>query len=552
MKLKGSQIITEVLLEQGVDTIFGYPGGAALEIYDALYEKRDVIKHYMTAHEQGAAHAADGYARATGKTGVVFATSGPGATNLVTGIATAYLDSIPMVAITANVGRALTGKDSFQEVYIGGITLPITKHNYVVQSVESLADIVREAFLIANSGRKGPVLIDVPKDITAALCEYTPAPAVKPERPLAVSQEGLEQVSAMINESKKPVVYFGGGVVSSEATAQLQELIHKACLPACNTIMATGVLPCSDPLSLGMVGMHGSVAANKAIDEADLVIAIGTRFSDRVALNTEKFAQNAKVVHIDIDPSEICKNVKTYYGIVGDVKAVLEGLIPLVSEVSDRDWLREIDGWKAREYKHPVMDGLLPHQVIEAIADEVGEDGIIATDVGQHQMWTAQYSRRSKPRTLLTSGGLGTMGFGYGAALGAQVGMPDRKVVHITGDGSFHMNMNEACTAVSYDLPVVTVILNNNALGMVRQWQRAFYAERFYSTTPNRKTNYVKVAEGFGMRGYHAETLDELKAALKAAFEGEGPAWIECVIDSDERVLPMIAPGRTVQDIVVE
>ncbi|MBQ9930740.1 MAG: biosynthetic-type acetolactate synthase large subunit [Firmicutes bacterium] len=552
MKLKGAQIITEVLLEQGVDTIFGYPGGAALDIYDALYEKRDKIQHYLAAHEQGAAHAADGYARATGKTGVVFSTSGPGATNLVTGIATAYLDSIPLVAITANVGRPVTGKDSFQEVYIGGITLPITKHNYVVTKVEDLADTLREAFLIAGSGRKGPVLVDVPKDISVAMCEYTPQPPVKPETLTMIPQAGLEQVAKMLNESKKPLVCFGGGIVSSEASAELLELVKKASLPACHTIMAQGCLRYDEPLNLGMLGMHGNMVANKAVEQCDLLLAIGTRFSDRVALNTQKFAPNAKIVHIDIDPSEICKNVLAYYSVVADVKAVLQGLIPLVKEVADRDWLAEIEGWKAKDYKPPVSDDLLPHNIIQAILDAAGEDAIIATDVGQHQMWSAQYSKRIKPRTFLTSGGLGTMGFGYGAALGAQAADKTRNVVHITGDGSFHMNMNEACTAVSYNLPVVTVILNNNALGMVRQWQRAFYHQHFYQTTPNRKTDYVKVAEGFGLRGYRATTLDELKDALKKAFEGEGPAWIDCVLDSDAKVLPMIPPGKTVEDIVLE
>ena len=552
MKLKRAQIITEVLLEQGVDTIFGYPGGAALDIYDALYEKRDQITHYLTAHEQGAAHAADGYARATGKTGVVFSTSGPGATNLVTGIATAYLDSIPLVAITANVGRPVTGKDSFQEVYIGGITLPITKHNYVVTRVEDLADTLREAFLIAGSGRKGPVLVDVPKDISVAMCEYTPKPPVKPETLTMIPQEGLEQVAKMINESKKPVVFFGGGVVSSEASAELQELVKKATLPACHTIMASGCLRYDEPLNMGMLGMHGTFLANKAVDQADLVLAIGTRFSDRVALNTQKFAKNAKIIHIDIDPSEICKNVLAYYSVVADVKAVLQGLIPLVNEVSEREWVKEIEEWKAQDYKPPVGDGLLPNNIIQAIIDAAGEDSIITTDVGQHQMWSAQYSKRIKPRAFLTSGGLGTMGFGYGAAIGAQAADKTSKVVHITGDGSFHMNLNEACTAVSYNLPIVTVILNNNVLGMVRQWQRAFYNQHFYQTTLNRKTDYVKLAEGFGLRGYRATTLDELKDALQKAFAGEGPAWVECVLDSDEKVLPMIPPGQTVQNIVLE
>ncbi|MBQ5765742.1 MAG: biosynthetic-type acetolactate synthase large subunit [Clostridia bacterium] len=551
MLLTGAEIIAEVLIEQGVDTVFGYPGGSVLNIYDALYAYSDKIKHYMSAHEQGAAHAADGYARLTGKTGVVISTSGPGATNLVTGIATAYMDSVPLVAITGNVPTSLIGRDSFQEVYIAGITMPITKHNFTVRSVEELADTLRQAFLIANEGRPGPVLVDIPKDVTINKTSFenkTPE-IVEDDRRL----KHLEKVADLINASKFPVVYFGGGVRISGAEDELYELLHKANIPATYTMMAAGVLGYNDPLSMGLVGMHGSRTANLAVDNADLVLAIGTRFSDRVALNANKFARRARIVHIDIDPSEVNKNVAVDTSIIGDVKKVLTALIPMVDKADHTDWLEQIALWKAKDYT-PKDDAtvLKPHQVMGAICDIAGEDTVYITDVGQHQMWAAQYIRHVKTRSFLTSGGLGTMGYGYGAAIGAAVADGgNRPIVHITGDGSFHMNMNEACTAVSYNLPVITVIMNNSVLGMVRQWQKTFYGKRYSSSEPERKTNYSAVAAGFGATGFRCTNLDEFKAAFTKALELKGPVWIECVIDREEAVLPMIPAGGTVDDMII-
>lgn len=554
MKLTGAEIIVEVLIEQGVTDIFGYPGGAAINIYDALYMKKDKIKHYLTAHEQGATHAADGYARATGKTGVMLATSGPGATNTVTGIATAYLDSVPMVVITANVGRDLIGKDSFQEVFIAGITQPITKHNYAVRDVELLAKTLRDAFKIAGSGRKGPVLVDVPKDITGAVCEFTPQPKWQEEKRPSAPESELASVAGLIKKSLRPVVCFGGGVISADAGEEMAQFIEKTRIPACRTIMGTGVVGFGDELDLGILGMHGSMAANKAVDECDLLITMGMRFSDRVALNTKDFAPHATVVQFDIDESEIRKNVNADYAIVGDVKSELSALIPMVEGRERPQWLKACSQWQEhdkRVYENG-FDGLRPMEIMEVIGEVCGENAVIATDVGQHQMWAAQFCKKTKPRGFLTSGGLGTMGFGYGAAIGAQVGRPDAKVVHVTSDGSFHMNMNEACTAVSYNLPVVTVILDNKVLGMVRQWQKSFYGGRYSETDPQRKTDYVKVAQGFGARGYMAETKADFEKALREAFAEEGPAWIVCPINKDERVLPMIPGGGTVRSVICE
>ncbi len=550
MKLNGSEILLNVLMEQGVDTVFGYPGGAVLNIYDALYKYSDKIKHYMTAHEQGAAHAADGYARATGKTGVVFATSGPGATNLVTGIATAYMDSVPMVAITGNVPSVLIGCDSFQEVYITGITMPITKHNFVVRRVEDLADTVRRAFRIAGSGRPGPVLIDIPKDVTAKVCEYTPAPAVEITRTGDIKGD-VREVAELINRSERPFIYFGGGVKLSEAGDELRELIVKGDIPAAYTLMAAGVLGYGDENNLGLMGMHGNYSANNATAHSDVLIAIGTRFSDRVALNTEKFAENARIVHIDIDPSEISKNVTADYSIIGDIKNVLSEMLPHIRPAKHDRWHEHIALWREKDYKPADSDSeLKPHFIIEKACELAGEQAIYVTDVGQHQMWAAQFLHHAAPRNFLTSGGLGTMGYGYGAAIGAQISKPECKVVHFTGDGSFHMNMNEACTAVSYGLPVISVIFNNNALGMVHQWQDAFYDGRFSSSEPNRATDYKKVVEGFGGRGYHCQTPAEFEAAMKEALALDVPVWIECVVDRAEKVLPMIPGGKTVEDTI--
>ena len=553
MKLNGSEILTEVLIEQGVDTVFGYPGGAVLNIYDALYKYSDKITHILSAHEQGASHAADGYARATGKTGVCIATSGPGATNLVTGIATAYMDSVPMVVITGNVGKGLIGRDAFQEVYITGITMPITKHNFMVQDVNELADTIREAFRIANTGRKGPVLIDITKDVTAAVTEFENKAKIEIVDDTVVDMEQLKVIANVINNAEKPVVMFGGGVVSSNASEEALQLVEKANIPSCHTLMAAGVIGYNNPLNLGLLGMHGSYTTNKAADEADVLIAVGTRFSDRVALDTNEFAKKATIIQIDIDLSEINKNVAVDHYVIGDVKAVLNALLPLIEKRDRTEWLKALDEFKAVDYKPQDDDSqILPHQLIGAICDMTGEDTVVVTDVGQHQMWAAQYVHHVNPRGFLTSGGLGTMGYGYGAAIGAKAGLGDaKKVVHITGDGSFHMNLNEGCTAVSYNLPVITVIMNNQVLGMVRQWQTCFYGRRFSQTDPHRQTNFVKLAEAFGATGYYADTIADFKTAFEKALKADGPVWIECAIDKDERVLPMIPAGKTVNDIMM-
>ena len=462
MKLTGSQIFVEVLVEQGVDTLFGYPGGAVLNLYDELYKNSDRIRHVLTAHEQGASHAADGYARATGRTGVVLATSGPGATNLVTGIATAYMDSVPMVAFTGNVATTLLGKDSFQEAYIEGITMPITKHNYTVRRVEDLADTMRAAFRIAQSGRKGPVLVDIPKDVTAAVCEFTPKEPELIRTVTSYNEEDVQKAAAMINEAKRPIVYFGGGVRSAAGCQPLRDLLTKADIPATYTLMAAGVLSYGEEHNLGLLGMHGCYTANKAIDEADLVIAVGTRFSDRVALNPDAFAKRAKIIQIDIDPSELGKNVDIDLSLTGDASYVLQAILPHVKEAKHADWMDQIHAWQAMDYKPVDSDTeLKPHQIINEICEQAGPEVVYVTDVGQHQMWAAQYLHHTKSRGFLTSGGLGTMGFGYGAAIGAQMALGrDARVVMLTGDGSFHMNLNEACTAVSYELPIITVIFN--------------------------------------------------------------------------------------------
>ena len=550
MILNGSEILANVLIEQGVDTVFGYPGGAVLNIYDALYKYSDKIHHYMTAHEQGAAHAADGYARSTGKTGVVIATSGPGATNLVTGIATAYMDSVPMVAITGNVSTNLIGCDSFQEVFITGITMPITKHNFVVRKVDELADILREAFRIAQSDRPGPVLVDIPKDITAAKATYVPMEKITEPRTEKIVGN-IDEIADLINRAERPFIYFGGGVKISEASNELRELIMKADIPSAYTLMAAGVLGYGERNNLGLMGMHGNYSANCAANRADVMLAIGTRFSDRVASNTSKFGHNSKIVHIDIDSAEINKNITADYSIIGDVKAVLTKLLPKIKKADHSAWLEKIAIWKNDDYIPEDSDTeLKPHFVIETACKEAGEDAIFVTDVGQHQMWAAQFLHHVKPRNFLTSGGLGTMGYGYGAAIGAKIANPDVPVVHFTSDGSFHMNMNELCTAVSYNIPVVTVILNNKVLGMVRQWQSVFYDRRFASSEPERVTDYVKVAEGFGATGYHCETPAEFEEAMKKALKANGPVWIECVIDREEKVLPMIPAGGTVHDTI--
>ena len=554
MRLTGSQIFVEVLIEQGVDILFGYPGGAVLNLYDELYKSSERIRTVLTAHEQGAAHAADGYARATGRTGVVLATSGPGATNLVTGIATAYMDSVPMVAFTGNVATSLIGRDSFQEAYIEGITLPITKHNYTVRRVEDLADTMRAAFRIAQSGRKGPVLVDIPKDVTANSCEFTHK---EPELIRTVTQVDdtlARQAADMINKAQRPIVCFGGGVRSAFGCQPLRDLLNKAGIPATHTLMAAGVLGYGEPYNLGILGMHGGYAANKAVAEADLVIAVGTRFSDRVALNPETFANRAKVIQIDIDPSEMGKNIAVDLGIAGDAAYVLQAILPYLEPAEHTAWMDQIHEWQKNDCKPQDSETeLRPHQLIDEICRQAGPDAVYVTDVGQHQMWAAQYLHHTKSRGFLTSGGLGTMGFGYGAAIGAQMALGrDQRVIMLTGDGSFHMNLNEGCTAVSYHLPIITVIFNNQVLGMVRQWQTSFYGKRYSSTDPHRKTDFVKVAEGFGTKGYRAATPAEFRAAFADALKQEGPCWIDCRIGKDEKVLPMIPGGGDINDIIME
>ena len=554
MLLTGAQIFVEVLIEQGVDTIFGYPGGAVLNLYDELYKNSDRIQNVLTAHEQGASHAADGYARATGRTGVVLATSGPGATNLVTGIATAYMDSVPMVAFTGNVATSLIGRDSFQEAYIEGITLPITKHNYTVRKVEDLADTMRSAFRIAQSGRKGPVLVDIPKDVTANKCEFTPKSPELIRTVTRVDDEEVREAAELINKAQRPIVYFGGGVRSAAGCQPLRDLLEKAGMPATHTLMAAGVLGYGEPHNLGMLGMHGGFAANKAIAEADLVLAVGTRFSDRVALNPDTFAKKAKIIQIDIDPSEMGKNVDVDLCIAGDAAYVLQAILPYVEKTEHKMWMEQIRAWQKVDYRPEDSETeLRPHQLIDELCRQAGPEAVYVTDVGQHQMWAAQYLHHTKSRGFLTSGGLGTMGFGYGAAIGAQMALGrDQRVIMMTGDGSFHMNLNEGCTAVSYHLPIITIIFNNQVLGMVRQWQTSFYEGRYSSTDPHRQTDFVKLAEGFGAKGYRATTPAEFREALADAMKQDGPSWIDCRIGKDERVLPMIPGGGDINDIIME
>lgn len=553
MKLTGSQVIAEILLEHKVNTVFGYPGGAALNVYDALSEYKKQIRHIMTAHEQGAAHAADGYARSTGKTGAVFATSGPGATNLVTGIATAFMDSVPMVAITSNVPDSLIGRDAFQEISITGVTMPVTKHNFFVNKIENLPAALHDAFRIAESGRKGPVLVDITKDVSAATIDYKPGKyqSKKVERPIA-SAKDVKKIAALINNSKRPVIYFGGGVEASEAGEQLRQLMKKADIPATYTMMAAGVIGYDDPRNIGLLGMHGTIAANRTVDKADLLIALGTRFSDRVALNPKKFAKKAKKIQVDIDKAEINKNVHVDYSVISDVGEFLTSLLPLIKENSHAKWVEEVTEMKKTTGDSKDKESKLhPSDIIHGICDMTDKETIYVTDVGQHQMWAAQYLKHKNTHSFLTSGGLGTMGFGYGAAIGAQIGNPWKRVVHITGDGSFHMNLNEACTAVSQQLPIITVIMNNRVLGMVYQWQTAFYGSRYSSTTPERKTDFSKVIEGFGGKGFRADTMEEFEKVFRLALKEKGPVWIDCAIGREERVLPMIPGGGTVEDMII-
>jgi acetolactate synthase-1/2/3 large subunit len=555
MMLTGAQIITEVLIDEGIDKVFGYPGGAVLNIYDALYKSSDRIRHYITSHEQGAAHSADGYARATGRTGVVIATSGPGATNLVTGIATAYLDSSPVLAITGNVGQPLIGKDSFQEVDIIGITMPITKHNYMVKDVTKLADTVREGLMIAASGRPGPVLIDVPKDIQTALCEYTPRQ--KPVRPAKIlkkaAEADLERAAELIVKAQRPFIYAGGGVVIANAAPQLLEFADLIDAPIGLSMMGLSAVPADHPKNLGMTGMHGKFAASKVMSKSDLIIAVGIRFSDRATGSKPEFVRGRRVLHIDIDPAEIGKNIPAYVAVLGDVGDVLSRLNTRLTKQTRLEWEEEINGIRhCPDSRLEMQKGkLTPQAIIEEVRSRAEDDAVIATDVGQHQMWVSQYYRFSAPRTLVTSGGLGTMGFGMGAAIGACIGNNKKRTVLFTGDGSFHMNLNETATAVSNNLPLIVIIMNNNALGMVRQWQTMFFDKRYSNTTLNRKTDFVKLAEAFGAGGYRINNIGELDGVLDKAFGAAGPVIIDAVIDSDEMVLPMIPPGGTINDIIL-
>ncbi|MDD3946688.1 MAG: biosynthetic-type acetolactate synthase large subunit [Clostridia bacterium] len=551
MKLSGAAIIIETLLEQGVDTVFGYPGGAVLNLYDELYKAKDRITHITTCHEQGATHAADAYARVSGKTGVVFATSGPGATNLTTGIASAFLDSTPMVAITGNVATTLIGLDSFQEVDICGITMPITKHNYIVKDVRKLADTIREAFFIANSGRPGPVLIDVPKDVQIAKTEFTPAPKVAVKKQ-ATPSINLAEAVELISSAQRPYIYAGGGVVISDASEELAIFADKIDAPIGTSMMGLSSVRSDNPRFLGMSGMHGKYAATKLMYESDLIIAIGTRFSDRATGNKKEFSNGKKVLHIDIDPAEIGKNIPAYVALIGDVKTVLAELNAVLSKAERKDWAIRVEEIKTCPDSRLEMDpyNLNAETVIKAVNKYAG-DAVIATDVGQHQMWTAMYYNFKKPRTFVTSGGLGTMGFGLGAAIGSAVGSRNRTVL-FTSDGSFHMNMNEMATAVSFHLPILIVVLNNNALGMVRQWQTLFYGCRYSNTTLNRKTDYVKLAEAFGMKAERLDDFSKLDETIQRGLAHDGPYLIEAVIDSDDKVLPMIPPNGTINDIILK
>ena len=552
MKRNGSDILVECLLEQGVDTVFGYPGGAVLNIYDALYKYSGRLRHVLTAHAQGASPAADGYARATGRVGVCIATSGPGATNLVTGIATAYMDSIPMVAVTGNVAVPLLGRDSFQEVDITGITMPITKHNFIVKRVEDLADTVREAFRIARSGRPGPVLIDLPKDITAAETEYEPRPAAGPRPSVPPKEERLQMTLNRLQSCEKPLIYFGGGIISSGAEAELLALAEAQDIPVCSSMMGLGGFPPDHRLWLGMVGMHGTLAANRAARECDLLLACGARFSDRVAGSTTGFAPNAQVVHIDIDHAEFDKNVSVAVRLAGDLRDVLGILSRRADKRVHPAWVGRVTALKREIPASTAMPDAPadPLEVLRTLRRLLPDDAVVATDVGQHQMWTAQHFEFRQPRTLLTSGGLGTMGYGLGAAIGAQAAFPDRRVVLVSGDGSFHMNLNELTTLASYDLPIVVVVMNNRVLGMVRQWQKVFYGRRFSATDPHRKTDLVKLAEAFGCTGMRITAAGEVEPVLRAALEKKGPVLVDCQISPDVNVLPMIPPGGTVEDMI--
>ena len=548
--LTGAEIVVECLKEQGVDTIFGFPGGTILNIYDALYKHQDEINHILTSHEQGASHAADGYARATGKVGVCMATSGPGATNLVTGIATAFMDSVPMVAITCNVAVDLLGRDSFQEVDIAGITMPVTKYNFIVKDISKLADTMRRAFKIAQTGRPGPVLVDITKDVTSSKYEYEkkePEPIIRQED--TILSEDLEQALQLIRKSQKPYIFVGGGAVIADAAEELTSFAHKIQAPVADSLMGKGAFDGTDELYTGMVGMHGTKTSNLGITECDLLIVVGARFSDRVTGNASRFAKNAKILHFDVDPAEVNKNVKTYASVIGDVKSILKKLNARLDPINHEEWLAHIDRMKdmyPMRYEKSILTG--PY-IIEKIYEVTKGDAIIATEVGQHQMWAAQFYQYKKPRTLITSGGLGTMGYGLGAALGAKMGCMDKTVINVAGDGCFRMNMNEIATATRYNIPIIQVVLNNHVLGMVRQWQTLFYGKRYSHTVLNDQVDFVKIAEGMGAKAYRVTGKEEFETVLKEAIDLNVPVVIDCQIHCDDKVFPMVSPGAPIQDV---
>lgn len=553
MMMTGAEIVVACLKEQGVDTVFGYPGGAILNIYDALYKHSDEIRHVLTSHEQGASHAADGYARATGKVGVCIATSGPGATNLVTGIATAYMDSVPMVAITCNVGTSLLGKDSFQEVDITGITMPITKHNFIVKDARDLAKVMRRAFRIAKSGRPGPVLVDITKDATANQAEYIEeVPDVILPDTACITDADLEQAATLIREAEKPMIFVGGGAIAADASAELLEFAEKVHAPVCDSLMGKGAFPGTHALYAGMLGMHGTKYANLGVADCDLLITVGSRFSDRVFGNASKFAQHAKVLQIDVDPAEINKNIITSASIIGDVKEVLKRLNPLLDQQNHDAWVAHIDDLKERFPLKYNREGLTGPYIIEEIYRVTKGDAIICTEVGQHQMWAAQYYKYSKPRTLLTSGGLGTMGYGLGASMGAKIAKPEKTVINVAGDGCFRMNLNELATASRYNIPIVEVVINNHVLGMVRQWQTLFYGGRYSATVLDDKVDFVKVAEGLGCKAIRITKKEEVGPALEEAIAYGGPVVLDCQIDQDDKVFPMVPAGAAIDEVFDE
>ena len=549
MQLNGSQILIECLKEQGVDTVFGYPGGAILNVYDELYKNSDKITHILTSHEQGASHAADGYARATGRVGVCFATSGPGATNLVTGIATAYMDSVPIVAVTCNVGVSLLGKDSFQEIDIAGVTMPITKHNFIVKDVNKLAQVVRSAFKIAASGRPGPVLIDITKDVTAAKAEYEykkPEPVERVKD--TIKTEDVDKVIDMISKAKKPFVFVGGGAVISGADKELAEFVKKLQAPVTDSLMGKGAFNGTDPLYMGMLGMHGTKAANFGVSECDLLVVVGARFSDRVTGNAKKFATEAKIVQFDIDPAEINKNVKVDASIIGDIKEILKCVNAKLTQQNHDEWVAHVEELAA---KYPLTyhkDKLTGPYIMEKLYEVTNGDAIITTEVGQHQMWAAQFYKYKEPRQLLTSGGLGTMGYGLGASIGAKWGRRDKTVINIAGDGCFRMNMNEIATATRYNIPIIEVVVNNHVLGMVRQWQTLFYGQRYSATVLDDQVDFVKLAEAMGAKGYKVTTCEEFEATIKDAIALNIPCLLDCHIEKDDKVFPMVAPGAAISE----